>query len=319
LLYITDRGYKEMFGMYAVSHNGPPGYRAIYMNKAAGAVTLETLVSSAILFLLVVIGSAILLKQSRYDAQLFTVTASQTGTTVSSEGEKAGGTGVSAPASRITGEFGLPSYAPEGFQPAGTQEVFGPDALSNKIDGKAELYLECGFVNLTTQRFASRKNSRDWFEVSVFDMGNPRNAFAMYGVQRRADTTDASFADFAYSTGNALFFLHGKYYVEVISSREDRGLFEAMTVLSKRFVKSAPGGAVEMKEITVLPREGLNRGTIKFFLTNAFSYDKFDHLLAAQYSTGAATTTVFVTVRDSAAEAATLADGYYNFLMGIGS
>ena len=74
-----------------------------------------------------------------------------------------------------------------------------------------------------------------------------------------------------------------------------------------------------MKEITVLPREGLNRGTIKFFLTNAFSYDKFDHLLAAQYSTGAATTTVFVTVRDSAAEAATLADGYYNFLMGIGS
>ena len=73
-----------------------------------------------------------------------------------------------------------------------------------------------------------------------------------------------------------------------------------------------------MKEITVLPREKLNRGTMKFFLTNAFSYDKFDHVLTAQYSTGASTTTVFVTVRDSAAEAATLADGYYNFLMGIG-
>jgi len=303
------------------SAGAQPGYPC---TRTRGAVAAETLVSLAVLVVLFVIGVSIFLKQSRYDARLFTIKAGQTDASgqanadVPAPVEKNVVAGISAPISTPPVGLDLSSWAPDGFKPAGTQESFGPDALSDKIDGKAELYLECGFTNLTTQRFASTKKPKDWFEISLFDMGNPRNAFAVFGVQRRAGTADASFTEFAYSAGNAVFFLHGRYYVEVISSRDDRGLVPAMTALSKRFMQSSPGGDVKVGEITVLPADGMNKGTFKFFLTNAFSFEKFDHVLTVQYKTGAATTTAFVTVRNSAAEAAALAEGYYNFLMGMG-
>ena len=53
----------------------------------------------------------------------------------------------------------------EGFVPAGGIENYNSDNLYEKIDGKADLYLNNGFVSLQTRRFAENSSSENWAEV----------------------------------------------------------------------------------------------------------------------------------------------------------
>ena len=72
-----------------------------------------------------------------------------------------------------------------GIEAMSPAESFTPDTLSNKINGKAELYLSAGFIQLQTQRFRPADDPEQWFEVFIYDMGKPANAFAVYSTQRR--------------------------------------------------------------------------------------------------------------------------------------
>ena len=58
-------------------------------------------------------------------------------------------------------------------------------SLSDKINGKAELYLAAGFARLETQRFALTDNPGQWMERYLYDMGQHANAFSVFSAQRR--------------------------------------------------------------------------------------------------------------------------------------
>ena len=64
------------------------------------------------------------------------------------------------------------SPLPQGLKPLTAPETFKADTLSDKIDGKAELYLSAGFNRLFSQRFRDEKASDLWIEAFVYDMGN---------------------------------------------------------------------------------------------------------------------------------------------------
>ena len=100
----------------------------------------ETIVSWAVIGLLALIAVWVLIKQSDYDPSLFVpaVTESQLPAPVASE---------SAPAGDLS------AFVSEGMTVMSPPETFGPETLSDKINGKAELYLSAGFLALQCQRF----------------------------------------------------------------------------------------------------------------------------------------------------------------------
>jgi hypothetical protein len=59
-------------------------------------------------------------------------------------------------------------------------EIFDTATLSDKINGKAELYLSAGFVKLHSQRFKDPTAGDVWMEVFVYDMQSPQNAFSVF-------------------------------------------------------------------------------------------------------------------------------------------
>jgi hypothetical protein len=107
---------------------------------------------------------------------------------------------------------------PDGLTVLTPAESFDRETLSDKIDGKAELYLSAGFVRLDCQRLALSGQPEAWMEAFVYDMGSASNAFAVFSAQRRADVTPAAVGDFSYRAGNALFIAHGHYYLELIAT-----------------------------------------------------------------------------------------------------
>jgi len=193
------------------------------------------------------------------------------------------------------------------------REVFGPENLSEKIDGKAELYLSAGFLGLRSQRFAEAGKPEHWLELFVYDMGNRRNAFSVFRTQRRADAREAAFSSFAYQTENALFFQQGQYYVEIIAASAQ--MAEEMVAIAERFIREHPAGADGMSEVALFPRDALVPGSIALLAENVFGFDRLNNTFVARYNLSGTELTAFLAHRESAQEAQELATAYHQFLL----
>jgi len=262
----------------------------------------ETTVGYAILLVLAVIAGGVFFAQSRYNAAVLTPGALQAES--SSPAAASGVSGVS-----------LSAIAPEGLVALSRSETFGPDTLSEKIDGKAELYLSAGFVRLVTQRFAQTGNPQEWLEVSLYDMGSSRNAFAVYSVQRREEGQTVDLGDFAYRTDDALFLVHGEYYLEVIAPAVGKGAPEILPAFGRGLVEKVKVNREGLGELALFPAEHLKRETISLLAADAFGFDRLNSVYTARYGLGAMDVTVFLSQRGSATEAAELAAAYHRFLL----
>ena len=209
----------------------------------------------------------------------------------------------------------LSDFLPENLAPLSASEQYGPDTLSDKIDGRAELYLSAGVVKLQCQRFAYLNDPDSWIEVFIYDMGDACHAFAVYGIQRREDSQDIPMADFAYKTPNAVFFVHGKYYVELVASTTSEIHNADMELFAKRFCENSEGGRPAVPEVDLFPTNGLNAGSIILYLKDGFGFEKFDRLFVAGYKIGGTEATAFLTVRETDADAAERLKSYARFLI----
>jgi hypothetical protein len=241
----------------------------------------------------------VFLKQSHFDKDYFNVTAMQTGQA-----------NAKAPASQNKDSLEIDIVPPQGYAPMSDQESFDQISLSDKIDGKADGYIQAGFVKLSCKRFAKESNQAEWFEFYLYDMEVPRNAFSVYSSQKREGVTPQDFTRFAYSTDNAVFFACGRYYIEIISAIQDKELIKSLIATSKGFIAKQSAGNVELPELNYLPSENLDNGSISLLSKNGFGYDKFDNIITATYQLQGKKITAFLSIRDTKENAEALAKGY---------
>lgn len=290
------------------------------MNSARQKVRrLESFISAFILVVLVLIAVTVFIRQSNYDMGRFGITDSniqsaQTGQPIDL-------------ATLVRRSFSEGGLAPPGFdvpsKPAlsavdGT-ETYDADNLYEKIDGKAPLYTESGFEKLYTRRFANPADPNLSMELYIFDMGNIKNAFSVYSLQRRADAETLPAFDFAYRTANALYFVHGRYYAEIIGFSESTGLSKAMLEVSQNIQTNLPVAKnAKIHELAFFPEENLVAGNIKLYLANAFGFEGLTNTFTAVYKINGQTITAFFSKCTNRQDAETIAENYYNFLIANG-
>jgi hypothetical protein len=263
----------------------------------------ETTISSTILALLMVVGLGIYWKQFRYDASIYTPDLPRD-TRIPG----------SAPAAASPMEFVI--SLPAGLRPMGPAERFSAETLSDKINGKAELYLSAGFVALDTQRAAPSASPNDWLEVFLYDMGSAANAFSVFSSQRRSGARDLDLGLHAYATDNAVYLAHGAHYLEIVAASSKPELIEHLLTLARTFVADRPTAAGQMTEPTLFPEEGLDPTSITLLASDVFGFDRLDRVYLVSYRLdGKASLSAFVSRRSSPAEAADLAAAYGRFLL----
>jgi hypothetical protein len=263
----------------------------------------ETYIGLGILLALAGIAVGIFLKQFHYNPAVFVGSAPKAGN-------------ATALTVNLSGDI-LADLAGS-VVPLSPPEIFGPDNLSDKINGKAELYLSAGFLRLLSQRFADAGDRHSWMEVFVYDMGTIRRAFAVYSVQRRPDVENVSLTDFSYRTENALFFAHGRYYVEVIAAVTTGKMDEAMESFAHRFIKKTGVHGERIDELALFPREHLDEDGITLLISDAFGFDRFDNVFMANYTLENTELTAFLSVRGDSSEASELVMAYQRFLVANG-
>jgi hypothetical protein len=265
----------------------------------------ETYVGCTILIVLLVISSGILLKQSQYNPSIFKPTTFQPESP--------------APTSpRTSFPPDLIQYAPKSLTALTPPETFGLENLSDKINGKAELYLSAGFVRLVSQRFAIEGEPTSWMEAFIYDMGSTRGSYAVYSLQKRSEATELDTGDFAYRTENALYLVHGSYYVEIVASIAQERMVELILSFGDNFIRKTTAGSETINEFILFPIKHLNKESISLLPSDAFGFQQFDSIFTAQYEVGDTELTAFLSQRQSPAEAVRLVESYTSFLREFG-
>ena len=272
---------------------------------ARSASKTESFVGYVVIFLLLIITGGILFKQSRFDQSVLKPGALQEELSTQ-------------PLSPVSPPPDLLQYTPQSLTPLSPAESFGAENLSDKIDGKAELYLSAGFVGLVSQRFAIKDEPSVWMEAFVYDMGSPRGSYAVYSQQKRSEARELELGDHGYGTENAIYFVHGPYYVELVSSVAQERMAELLFSFARNFISKTPVESKELNELALFPEKNLNKESIALLPSNGFGFEQFDSIFTAEYGTGDTELTAFLSRRESQAEAARLVESYTSFLLKFG-
>jgi hypothetical protein len=275
----------------------------IHVKKFLG--NRQTLPSLAILISLVLIGIGIFLAQFRVNPAVLQKETLLPATDKFSQ---------SAPP--VADKSFLP--LPEGLVPFTSTEIFETHNLSDKINGKAELYLSAGFTRLLSQRFTDDRESDLWIEVFIYDMINGQNAFSVFSAQRRDDGIPLDLAPQSYRTANAVFLVHGGYYAEFIASEASEQAVTSMKLLAERFIRNTRAKTTAINEMELFPQTDLVADTIVLISSDAFGFEGLDKVYTAEYKLGDTSLMAYFSRRQTRADAEQLSAAYRDFLVNFG-
>jgi len=205
-----------------------------------------------------------------------------------------------------------------GFTPLAPIESYGPENLSDKIDGKAELYLSAGFKDMSCRSFKLSDAAKAHVDVFVYDMGSAQNAFAVFSSQRRPGSTSISLTANAYTTDNALFFTQGRFYVEIVGDRASEALQRAFETYATALLAKMPSEGPAADKTKLFPPKGLARDSVRLSAADTFGLADFNNVLTGEYDLKSGRATAFLAERDTPEQAKGEAQRYRDFLTANG-
>jgi hypothetical protein len=265
----------------------------------------QTVLSMIILSILILIGTGIVITQTRYSPAIF------------QEDELLAAANPDRQSSPpVSMEAFVP--LPPGFRPLTAPEIFVAANLSDKINGKAELYLSAGFSGLISQRFRDEDASDLWIEVFVYDMDNGQNAFAVFSAQRRENAESLDFTQFAYRSPNAVFLVHGQYYLELIASQASDRVIQPIEMMALTFIRNTQTETITIAEQDLFPKQDLIADSIALIAADAFGYEQMNQVYTAEYRLNDEPLMAYLSRRRDPGAAEELAASYGKFLMNFG-
>ena len=205
-----------------------------------------------------------------------------------------------------------------GFTPLAPVESYNADNLSDKIDGKAELYLSAGFKEMSCRSFGLGGPGGAHVDVYLYDMGSAQNTFAVFSGQRRSGSPSIPLTANAYATANALFFTQGKFYVEIVADRASETLQKSLGDYATALLAKLPSEAKAKDAAALFPKEGLVRETVRLCAADTFGCEGLNNMLTGEYSLKDGKATAFIAVQDTPEQAQVEAKRYLDFLAANG-
>jgi uncharacterized protein DUF6599 len=221
----------------------------------------------------------------------------------------------------VAGQSEDPSSAPgppPGLKASGPAETFTPDTLWEKINGQAEFYLSAGFVSLTSQLYEAVDDIDSMLEVNTYHMGVMLNAFSVFSLQRRDDAQAIDVTSFAYRTENAMYLVHGPYYLEILWIQPLDGDISLLKALAQQFVRDTPIKGEDLPDLAIFPSQHLVKGSASIILRHAFGFDPLDNVFTADYRVGQELATAYISKRNTLQEARNLVSGLHTYVKNFG-
>lgn len=208
---------------------------------------------------------------------------------------------------------------------AGEMTEYRDETLYDFLNGGAELYFDYDIVAVASREYRLPEDSG--IEVSVYDMGRPRNAFGIYSIFRYAGADHAEIGNEAIVTPTTLDFWKGDYYCKLFAFGPSEATGDVMLALGRAVAQRISEAGSRPALLGLLPGEAMRRGSEKYFhrhlALNNIRYVDSENVLSlgsgtegvtAEYRTGQSEYTGYIVRYPSSAEAETAFRDYSDFL-----
>ena len=122
-------------------------------------------------------------------------------------------------------------------------ETFNADNLYEKIDGRAESFLQYGVKGMAYTFYHPAGDASNEIQLYIFEMADPLKALGKYGSEKPDEAKTIAVGTEGYTTAGSTLFYAGKYYTQIVSTQDDPKFAAFALELAKRVAASQkPGG-----------------------------------------------------------------------------
>ena len=123
-------------------------------------------------------------------------------------------------------------------------ESFNADNLYEKIDGRAESFIQYGVKGMAYAFYHPTGDPSNELQLYVFEMADPLKALGKYGSEKPDEFKAVPIGNEGYTTAGSTLFYSGRYYTQIVSTQDDPKFTAFALDLAKRVAaRQKPGGA----------------------------------------------------------------------------
>jgi hypothetical protein len=123
-------------------------------------------------------------------------------------------------------------------------ETFNADNLYEKIDGRAESFIQYGVKGMAYAFYHPTGDPSNELQLYIFEMADPLKALGKYGSEKPDEFKAVPIGSEGYTTAGSTLFYSGRYYTQIVSTQDDPKFGSFALELAKRVAASqAPGGS----------------------------------------------------------------------------
>ena len=122
-------------------------------------------------------------------------------------------------------------------------ETFNADNLYEKIDGRAESFLQYGVKGMAYTFYHPVGDPSNELQLYIFEMGDSLKALGKYGSEKPEEFQPIAVGDQGYTSAGSLLFYAGRYYTQIVSTKDDPKFAAFAVELAKRVVANQKPGA----------------------------------------------------------------------------
>ncbi|MDH5384250.1 MAG: hypothetical protein OEY18_06035 [Candidatus Aminicenantes bacterium] len=190
---------------------------------------------------------------------------------------------------------------------------FTADNLYERINGRAELYLAYDVVSLTTATFEDKTDIGRFIELSVFDMGNPTNAFGIFSVERFQGDPPLDLGRMSYHSGSNAYIWKGKYYITIVASDSTEEFKQISLDLASKVTAALIDSGERVWGLSAFPQDHLITDSVQYFKVDALGLDFMQNTYTAEYLKGETTFKAFLSQQASSGVALDLVERYAEY------
>jgi hypothetical protein len=113
-------------------------------------------------------------------------------------------------------------------------ETFKADNLYEKIDGRAESFLQYGVIGMACACYHPVDDPANELQLYIFEMADALKALGKYGSEKPDGATPIPIGDEGYTTAGSALFYSGRYYTQIVSTLDDPKFAACALELAKR-------------------------------------------------------------------------------------
>jgi len=189
--------------------------------------------------------------------------------------------------------------APAGWQIFGAVKQFGKENVWEQINGRASFFLAYDMVRMTYVSFVNSANDSQFLELSIYDMGNPTNAFGAFSAERSPETPSVELGRAGNRSDANYFIWKGRYYIRIISSEATDAFQRIGLALARRVTHTLTDSGEPVWGLTGLPLVDRIPQSVRYFKVNAMGLEFMRNTYTAEYRKGNSVVTAFLSAHST--------------------